>query len=163
MNQILKQVLVILVGIGILVGAFFGLNGVRERNVSKIAIDKFSDVIGDVDTVKQEKATNSLIVDKFSGYDHNGELVAYMYEVNQSNGYGSISVLIAIDLNGRIVGMKANQVNQTLQVEKITEDINNFRGNINDEIDGLAGVTYAKNTINEILNAVAEDFNKEVK
>lgn len=159
MNNLLKQFGIILIGIGLLILANISLKGVRDKNVGKLALNKYGELVGDVSSVKQVKTTDNLIKDKYEGYDHNGELIAYLYEVSGSNSYGTITIILAVhSKNGKVIGMKALNVGQTLDVDRIEDTINSYRNNIDGIVDGLSGVTYAKNTINDMLKSVALDF-----
>lgn len=160
MNKILKQVIAILVALGVLIGVYFAFSGLRDKNLSKIAVQKYSVVAGDVESVKVEKVNDSNLNEKFSAYNHKGELIAYLYEGTSRNGYGDITIIVSVGLNGNIIKMKAISVNQTLDVDRILDAINNFKGSVDEQVDGLTGVTFAKNTINEILSSIAKDFNE---
>jgi len=161
MENLFKQIGVILIGIGLLIGTSFSLKGVKEKNISKLATKKYSEVVGDLDSVKQIKIDDKYILDKYEGFDHNNELIAYLYEISGSNSYGEITIILGVNpTNGKVIGMKALNVGQTLSVDLITDAINSYRNNIDGKLDGLAGVTYAKDTINKMLESVNKDFNK---
>lgn len=159
MNNLSKQIGVILIGIGILIASSFLLNGVKENNISKLATKKYSVVVGDVESVKQIKVEDKYIKDKYEGFDHNDELIAYLYELSGTNSYGTITIILGIHPNnGKVISMQAVNVGQTLDVDRIEDAINSYRDNVEGVIDGLSGVTYAKDTIDEMLNSVAKDY-----
>lgn len=158
MERLLKQIGIIIIGIGLLLISYLLLKPVKESNENKIALKKYEEVILDLDSVLKSTVESDIIVDKFKGFNKNKEHIAYLYEATSSNSYGSITIILAVNLNGKVIGMKALDVNQTLHVDLIIDKINNYRDNVDGVVDGLTGVTYAKDTINDILKEISEDL-----
>ncbi len=110
-----------------------------------------------------DKIENQVII-----YGENKEIIGYVYKATGVNGYGSITVLTAIDTSGMIKGIKYSAFAQTPGFgDKVKEEdfINQFSEMDSNAVNvvGKAGATYSSNLVKDIVMNCASYHNENVK
>ena len=138
----------------LLAGTFFVLKPVRQNNLNKEILKKYSSVAEGVVRIEESPFESSIVTEKYIGYDENDKNIATLYTATANNQFGSITIVIAVSPEGDIIGINALDVNQSLSANETAGAINNFNGMINDNYDGVTGVTYSNDSVKEILEEI---------
>ena len=138
----------------LLAGTFFVLKPVRQNNLNKEILKKYSSVAEGVVRIEESPFESSIVTEKYVGYDENDKNIATLYTATANNQFGSITIVIAVSPEGDIIGINALDVNQSLSANETAGAINNFNGMINDNYDGVTGVTYSNDSVKEILEEI---------
>ena len=85
--------------------------------------------------------------------------IGYVISSSGANGYGDITALVGIDMDGNIIGLNYSVFNQTPgfgDKVKTDEFLSQFSsGNISKlEIDGATGATYSSNLVKQLIDNI---------
>lgn len=152
----------VLVIFGTILGASMLLKPVKEKNIMKVSIKKYTEVLEGIETLEalEIDAKHNLILEKQLAKDSSGKALATLYTTKDNNGYGSITMIIAIDETGLIKGSKGTDIAQTLHVDKTEAMIKSLKGtSILDEISGVTGATVSSGSVENMLNQIKESQN----
>lgn len=149
----------VLVLLGLIVGSALILKPVKEKNIMKVNIKKYSEVLDKIDTLEileiDEKHT--LILDKQLAKDASGKELGNVYTAKDFNGYGSITIVIAVDSKGLILDSSAVEVDQSMHADATAAMIKSLKGtSILDDIKNVTGATISSSTVENILNQIKE-------
>lgn len=110
--------------------------------------------------IEVEEITDSAINNKISVYQ-NEDLIGYVYDVSGANGYGSITSLVAVDLENNIIGIDFSEFAQTpgfgdkLLTDEYLGQYSNL--DINDPtVDGVSGATFSSKLVADEVKQVAD-------
>ncbi len=94
--------------------------------------------------------------------DANKNIIGYIYKGYDTNGYGSMTIVVAVDTQGIIVGAKFLSLNQTLNLDTTRHNLSLYVGtdisDLSPNGDIVSGATYSKNTMVSILSDIADSF-----
>ena len=89
------------------------------------------------------------------GKDASNNVVGYIYTANGSNQHGSITIVISVDANGKILGASILSINQTKGIEDTKNNLQSFVGvqigSTTPAGDIVSGVTNSLNTVKGLL------------
>lgn len=160
---------VVLTAIAIVMGLVIGgINAWTEPIIEENALAAknaaYREVLPDldysIDLLSDEDP--STIDDKVAAYDANDELIGFIFNANKTNGYGEMTVVVAIAADGEILGAQFLVLNQTLHLDRTRSNLALYVGtNITDLTpngDLQGGATFSKTTMVELLTDIAVSF-----
>ena len=93
------------------------------------------------------------------GKDNQDKVVGYIYSANGTNQHGSISIVISVDANGKILGASILSINQTKGIEDTKSNLQSFIGvqigSTTPAGDIVSGVTNSLNTVKALLGDIS--------
>lgn len=148
----------------------FGINYITkpiiDENRVKREEEKYALIFPEISTY--EKVENAGI-NQITIYDENNTLLGYIYSSSMNNDYGSVSVLVGIDENSKIVKVEYALLNQTPSyASKVNnpEFLGKFVGNSTDEnysdFDVKVGATYSATTTRDLVDLISK-YHEEVQ
>ncbi len=133
------------------------------ENAAKVEEEIFKEFFPELDTYETEEINDEETGMNFANvvYDANGETLGYIYSATGNNPYGSITAMIAVDLENKIIGLEYSSFNQTPGFgDKVATD--EYLGQFNQmptdtvEIDGASGATYSSDLVDDLVTTMAD-------
>jgi Na+-translocating ferredoxin:NAD+ oxidoreductase RnfG subunit len=150
---------------GLLIGAVNAVTDpIIKRNLAEAQAKAYQSVMPDLHRPEFLSTENdpSSISDKVEAYNVDGDLIGYIFVVYKTNSYGVMNIVIAVDLDGEIVGAEFSQIEQTLGIPITRNHLALFVGtqitDVSPDGDITAGVTGSYNTLKEMLEDVSQSF-----
>ncbi|QWB96049.1 hypothetical protein KHQ89_00940 [Mycoplasmatota bacterium] len=102
------------------------------------------------------------ISEKVEGFDASGNLIGYIYKASKTNGYGDMTIVIAIAPDGEILGAEFLTLNQTLYLDRTRSNLALYIGTnitaLAPDGDLQGGASFSRTTMIEILTEIATSF-----
>ena len=118
-----------------------------------VGIDSFEDLL--------EATDPTSIKDKVAGFDKDGKLLGYIFEVQATNSYtkgGPMSFVVSVNQQGTIIAVKFLSVNQTF-IPRTIAVLEEYVGlSVNSDYTSGATIVITTRTINQMMNDVAKAF-----
>lgn len=118
-------------------------------------VEIYENLSSELESLTKIDVTNDIIEEKYEGYNGDNDLIGYFYMARSDNQFGHLTVTAFVDTEGKLVKTYAYDINQSLHLDSIKDFINNYT-DFSDELDGFAGVTFAKESFQEILDAIKD-------
>ena len=101
------------------------------------------------------------IEEKVEAKDDEGNVIGYIININQTNGYGNMQIVMAIASDGTIISAEFLQLNQTLNLDNTRANLAMYVGtNINtlQNLDFLSGATRSLETLTAMMSDIQSAF-----
>ena len=101
------------------------------------------------------------IQEKVEAKDAEGNVIGYIININQTNGYGNMQIVMAIGADGTIISADFLQLNQTLNLDNTRYNLQLYVGtNINSlsNMDYLSGATRSLETLIAMMSDIQSAF-----
>lgn len=93
------------------------------------------------------------------GKDASAKVVGYIYTAYGTNQHGSLTIVVSVDANGKILGASILSINQTKGIEDTKSNLQSFVGvqigSTTPKGDIVSGVTNSLNTVKALLGDVS--------
>ncbi len=155
---------IVAIACGLVIG---GINAwtapIIEENAYKAKVAAYQSVLPDMDefTELDTSSDPDSIQEKVEAKDSDGIVIGYIININQTNGYGNMQIVMAIGADGTILSADFLQLNQTLNLPNTRENLQMYVGqNINAQhnYDFLSGATRSLETLTAMMLDVNEAF-----
>jgi len=168
MNK-LKTALVLAI-IGIVSGALiFGTNELTEDGIIEIRAERerayYKEIFGLDETDEITFTTLELtgdLVEEVTIFDATGNELGYIYKGEETNTYGSITVLIGVRLDGTIASVViSNTTNTPIFVKRIENDyLSPFAGQDTSDVtfDAQTGASYTYGSVEKFVDLAAQYY-----
>lgn len=156
---------------GLVIG---GVNAITapiiEENIYRAKLKAYQEVVpelvsfDEVDLIDGAPATLLSKVEVFDKEltDPSKATLAFIYEVNKSNKFGSMRFVISVDSTGKILGASFITLEQTYKQDATERNLQDFVGlnlsSLGSVTDLESGATGSLNTLKEMLADVASEF-----
>ncbi len=150
---------------GLMIG---GMNAITapiiQRNLDEAKREAYQEVlpIGQkFDEIKLEgiQGVPATIKSAVVGKDNADKVVGYIYTADGTNQHGSITIVISVDANGKILGASILSINQTKGIEDTKSNLQSFVGaqigSTTPTGDIISGVTNSLNTVKALLGDIS--------
>jgi Na+-translocating ferredoxin:NAD+ oxidoreductase RnfG subunit len=101
----------------------------------------------------------STVTASIKAKDSNGNYLGYVYVVNGTNGYGSMTIVVSVDLNGNIKASEFTVMNQTLNQDVTRNNLARYNGvsimTLEEPAGIVGGATVSYGTIRQMFSDVA--------
>ncbi|MDY0276587.1 MAG: hypothetical protein RBQ97_00740 [Acholeplasma sp.] len=163
LKDILYMVGFIVVFLGVIIGLNYALKSTKANNEAQYKVKKYETVlngikVGELKDVLKD-TDDKIIKEKYEALNVNNKVVAILYEATKDNQYGSITIRVAIDAEGKIIGVEA-EVDQSISPDKTKAYVEAYKGSkiSSPKADGVSmpSVGISVGTANEIFSAIAE-------
>lgn len=165
MNKLKTALVLTIIGIvsGLLI---FGTNELTEDGIIEIRAERersyYREIFGldadDIIAYDTADLTDGL-ANEYTIYDGEGAILGYIYKGEDTNSYGSITVLVGIRLDGTISSVViSNTTNTPIFVKKIETDyLFPFVGQDTADVafDAKTGASYTYGSVSEIVDLAA--------
>lgn len=138
----------------------------NEQKKATLCSEIFEDYDADESNTITEGFASEYIVEKIEAYDSSSQLLGYIYTVSGSNAYGAIELLVGIQANQKLAGVRFITNGQSFASEAASHLDNSYDTDMTlDDILGLdltnsdvtAGATYASKLIRTLVSVAFED------
>lgn len=135
---------------------------VIENNLLKAKVESFEKVLRGIDsfdevTVGQGYPKSIRSIAK--GYNESKETIGYIYEAYDKNSYGSITIVVSVGMDGKVLGADFLAIEQSLNVPGTRTNLSLYVGsditNLEPKGDLVSGVTGSLSTLQGLLSDVA--------
>ncbi len=103
----------------------------------------------------------SNIEEKVEALDVNDNVIGYIINIDQTNGYGNMQIVMAIEADGTIMSADFLQLNQTLNLDNTRANLQLYVGtNINtlQNLDFISGATRSLETLTAMMQDIQTAF-----
>ena len=155
---------VVAIACGLVIGGIHAwTNPIIEQNDYDSKVESYQSVLPLMDDFEELDISDDpeSIEEKVEAKDASGEVIGYIININQTNGYGNMQIVIAIDADGTILSAEFLQLNQTLNLDNTRANLQMYVGqNINDthDYDFLSGATRSLETLEAMMADVKVAF-----
>lgn len=108
-----------------------------------------------------EGFSSEYIVEKLEAFDSSSTKLGYVYTVSGSNAYGNIELLVGINIDGTLEGVKFLTNGQSFNVQTETHVNGSYTSGLTstdvNDIDVNCGATYAAKLVKELVKACFAD------
>ncbi len=148
---------IVAIACGLLIG---GINAwtapIIEENEYSRKLASYQAVLPEMDDFEALDISNDpdSIEEKVEAKNADGVIIGYIININQTNGYGNIQIVIAIAADGTIISTDFLQLNQTLNLDNTRANLQMYVGqNIADQhnYDFLSGATRSLETLTAMM------------
>lgn len=155
---------IVAIACGLLIG---GINAwtapIIEENNYQRKVASYQAVLPDMNdfTVLSIEDDPASIQEKVEAKNAQGEVIGYIINIDQKNGYGNMQIVIAIAADGTIISADFLQLNQTLNLENTRANLAMYVGsNINSSssFDFLSGATRSLETLTAMMGDIKTAF-----
>ncbi len=149
---------------GLLIGGINAwTNPIIEQNAYDRKVASYQAVIPQMDDFNELDISDdpSNIEEKVEALNVDGDVIGYIININQTNGYGNLQIVMAINPDGTILSADFLQLNQTLNLDNTRANLQMYVGsNINDQhdFDFLAGATRSLETLTAMMLDIQDAF-----
>ena len=150
---------ILLVTLGLLFGSYFLFKPIKDKNIMKQEIKQYSTILNNIDTIEELEIDANLtsIINKYLAKDKNNKELATLYKVSKKNVYGSITIIVAVNEKGEILGIDVANIDQSKGSDTTINYIKSLKGstilNPESQVD-ITGVTVSNATVLEMLEEV---------
>lgn len=168
MNKSILKSTIVLTLVGVACGLLIGLANlitapiIKENNL-KIARKAYEEFFSDLDQIELEIVDGKYVYEYVKVLNKDEEVIGHAFRAKDSNQRGLIDIVVAADVDGKILGVKILSTENTPGFYDLYENNNKFligvNGNTLDELDGInniSGATQTGNSLNAILREVGE-------
>jgi electron transport complex protein RnfG len=148
---------------GLMIGGMNALTApIIQRNLEEAERKAFQEVLPlgvDFDKLELVEGIPSSIQSAVQGLDASSKVVGYIYTASGTNQHGSISIVVSVDANGKILGASILSINQTKGIADTESNLKRFIGTqigTNTPAgDIISGVTNSLNTVKALLTDIS--------
>jgi hypothetical protein len=140
-----------------------------EENERLATVESYQAVLDGLDDYEplDIDGDGATITEKVEGYDANDNTIGYIYKASKTNGYGDMTIVIAIAPDGEILGAEFLTLNQTLYLDRTRANLALFVGTnisaLTPTGDLQGGASFSRTTMIEILTEIADSFDDIVQ
>ncbi len=147
---------------GIVIG---GVNAIThpiiEANLLAAKVESYQKVLKGIDDFEEVEVTSEYpnsVQSIAKGFNANNEVLGYIYEVYGANGYGNMTVIVSVGVDGKILGAQFLTIEQTLNVPGTRTNLSYYVGSFITDLqpssDLISGVTGSLSTLQALLSDV---------
>jgi len=133
----------------------------NEKQATLVAYEAVMPNLGDFESLDTTNDSSS-IVEKVLAKDADGNEIGYIFKTYAANGYGDMTMVLGVALDGTITGAEFLTLNQTLHLDYTRANLQLFVGtNIVDLTpsgDLQSGATHSKESTLIMLEAISESY-----
>ena len=156
---------IIAIACGLVIGLVnFVTAPIIEANEIAATTAAYQEVLPALSRYEDVKPSNaaSTIIEFVAAYDENDNLIGYIFKGSDTNGYGDMTVVLAIDVQGEIIGAQYLTLNQTLHLDRTRSNLELFIGtalvDVSPSGDLQGGATFSRDTTLGILTDMADAY-----
>lgn len=156
-NKYLVILIYLFVTLGVLIGASFLLTPVKNKNISKERLKKYSGLVSELKDLEETEFEKGIITEKLQAKNSDNKTVS-LYDATLANGYGDIQMIVAVLEDGTILGISAN-VNQSIGASLTKTYVEGYKGSkINQPTTEITAptVSFSLDTANAILEEISK-------
>lgn len=137
-------------------------NNAKEKKAA-LCQEIFANYDADNSKIYSEGFNSSYIVEKVEAYDSSSNLIGYIYTVSGSNAYGVIELLVGINADMTLNGVRFVTNGQSFSTETEAHVNGSYNSGLTSSdvanIDTACGATFAAKLVQELVNAAFADCN----
>src|SRR5690554_6815179 len=148
---------------GIVIG---GVNAIThpiiEANLLAAKVESYQKVLKGIDDFEEVEVTSEYpnnVQSIAKGFNANNEVLGYIYEVYGANGYGNMTVIVSVGVDGKILGAQFLTIEQTLNVPGTRTNLSYYVGSFITDLqpssDLISGATGSLSTLQGLLGDLA--------
>lgn len=143
----------------VLIGSSYLFKSVEHNNKNKLYSNKYQ-ALENYELLNYQTSSDPIIKEIIISKNSSDQLVI-LFITSNTNSFGEIEALIGVDTNGVVVLAEAIRVDQTFSQAELGNLIINMEDKtITNSVGNVAGVTIGSQTISDIFDAVALEYEK---
>lgn len=165
LKSILTFVVAIILSLAISVASGLVFNPIKAEKERQITLSKIQEVFKDAVNFtlnSNEKVGDTEIILSAKVFGKDEKELGYFYEINETNGFGNIRLIVAADVKQSITNVTTVELNQTLLQEQTKTVISSYKGQkLNQIIDWNAAATsVSAHTVMSMFRNLSDHHNE---
>ena len=167
----LKTALVLTL-VGLLCGALIGVANyitapIIKQNAEKRAREAYKSFFTDLDAIEEHELDENTVY-VYIDIKQGESLLGYVFKAKGTNQRGLLDLAVAFDVDGKVVGVKILETENTAGFyDQYIDDKNNTLVGLNNDdglsVDNISGVTQTGNLINTLLKDISTSAKTHIK